>query len=235
LNAKFPQDKQEPFTRILSEINKIKGVERIRFTSPHPKDVSDNLIEAIASLDKVCEWIHLPLQSGDNTILKKMNRNYTVAHYRKLVQKIRKKIPNISISTDLIVGFCGETEKQLINTYNFFKEISFDLAYISSYSERPGTHAAENFEDNIPKKEKIRRFHFLNDLLRKISLQNNQKYIGKTVEVLVEKIDPKKKQAQGLTRTSKIVFFPAKKVKVGDLIRVKITHAKEWILKGNVV
>jgi tRNA-2-methylthio-N6-dimethylallyladenosine synthase len=145
-----------PFTDLLKKVAALPGDFKIRFTSPHPVDFSDELIETIAQCEKIAKYIHLPIQSGDDKILKKMNRNYTVRQYKELVKKIRKKIPDINLSTDVIVGFPGETKKQFENTVKLFREIKFDMAYIAKYSPRPGT-AASHLKDNIPLEEKKRR------------------------------------------------------------------------------
>jgi tRNA-2-methylthio-N6-dimethylallyladenosine synthase len=151
------------FPRLLRLINDIPGNFIIKFISSHPKDMSDELINAIAECWKVSKEIHLPIQSGDNTILRKMNRHYTVAHYKKLVKKIRRKIPNAVISTDVIVGFPGETKKQFENTVKLFKELKFAKAYVSMYSPRPGTMAYK-LEDNVPYAEKKHRWLILDKI-----------------------------------------------------------------------
>ena len=153
------------FAKLLKMINKVPGDFSIRFTSPHPKNFSDELIEVMAGSKKVAKYLNLPVQSGDDKILKKMNRPYTVKQYKNLVKKIRKKIPQINLSTDVIVGFPGETKKQFENTVKLFKEIKFNIAYIAKYSQRPGTTAAK-MEDNIPLKEKKRREKILREILK---------------------------------------------------------------------
>lgn len=153
------------FAKLLKLVNNIPGNFSIRFMSPHPSNFSDELIEAMAESPKVAKYLNLPIQSGDDAILKKMNRRYTVKQYKDLVKKIRKKIPNINLSTDVIVGFPGETKKQFENTVKLFKEINFDIAYISKYSSRPGT-AASKLKDDIPLEEKKRRAKILNKLTK---------------------------------------------------------------------
>ena len=217
------------FAKLLKLVNEIPGNFWIRFTSPHPKDFSDELIEAIKSCGKVTNYLNLPVQAGDNEILKKMNRPYTVEHYKKLVKKIRNKIPDICLSTDVIVGFPGETKKQFENTCKLFKEIKFDMAYIAQYSPRPGT-AAEKMGDNVSKKEKERRAKIINEILKKTALENNKKYIGKTVEVLVEKAE--KGFLIGKTRSYKTVKFKGAKNLVGKFSKAEITDASPWGLKG---
>jgi len=188
------------FAKLLKMVNDIPGNFWIRFTSPHPKDFSDELIETMAKCQKVTPYLNLPVQSGDDEILKKMNRPYTIAKYKKLIQKIRSKFAkireglerNIAISTDIIVGFPGETKKQFGNTVKLFKEIKFDMAYIAKYSPRPGTAAAK-LKDDVSPKEKERRRKILTEILKETALEKNKKYIGRTVEVLIETEQPRTK------------------------------------------
>lgn len=226
------QNELEPFPRLLSEIDALPGKFWLRFTSPHPQDMSDQTIETICKLRSVCNSVHLPLQSGDNTVLKKMNRSYDVKHFCKIVKKFRDLRPDISISTDAIVGFCGETKKQFENTLKTFRECKFDLAYISQYSERKGTFAQKNLKDNISVTEKRRRFHELNNLLKQISLRRNLSYIGKTLEVLIDSWDKKKMMAFGKTSCNKTVEIQGDLPPIGEFCMVTITGAKEWILEG---
>ncbi|NOY35657.1 MAG: tRNA (N6-isopentenyl adenosine(37)-C2)-methylthiotransferase MiaB [bacterium] len=211
------------FPDLLRIINSIPGDFWIRFTSPHPKDFSDDLIKAMAECEKFAHYINLPLQSGDNAVLKRMNRPYTAGHYKKLVKKIRKVIPDIAISTDIIVGFPGETKKQFENTAKAMEEIGFDMAFLSEYSTRPGTAAAKTMKDNIPHKEKECRKKILNDILTKSALANNKKLIGKTVRAL-----------NGKTEGHKTVKLSGKFPK-NKFVKLKITAAGPWGLKGEVV
>src|SRR3989338_2080221 len=171
------------FHDLLRLVNDIDGDFWIRFTSPHPKDFSDELIKAMAECEKFAHYINLPVQSGNNTVLKKMGRSYTIGHYKKLVGKIRKTIPDIAISTDIIVGFPGEKRKQFEDTKKLFEEIKFDMAFISEYSPRPKTAAAKMFEDDVPHQEKEKRKNELNEILKKTALENNQKLVGQTEKV----------------------------------------------------
>jgi len=237
----------------------------LTFLTSHPKDMSDELIKTIAKSKKVCEYVNLPAQSGNDEILRKMNRNYTVEHYKKLIKKIRQaflrpslrksaslalkktfgKLPP-AISTDIIVGFPGETKKQFENTAKFMRELKFDMAYISQYSPRPET-AAWKLKDNIPKNEKARREKVLTDILLKTALENNKKYVGKVVEVLIDKIlklSFRKSESLALgkykylarTRTQKkVVFFSNKKIPIGSFVKVKITKAKAFGLEGEIL
>lgn len=223
-----------PFTRLLIELNEIDGIERIRYTSPHPKDITEELIMAMARLEKVCEHVHIPLQSGDDEMLKRMNRHYTADHFLSLIDMIRKHMPRAGISTDIIVGFSGETEEQFQNTVEVSRKAKFDLSYTSMYSERKPTYAGRFLDDDIPQKEKNRRYHVLNDLIRETSHANNQLYLGETWEVLVEKIEDG--LASGKTRTNRTLRFPSSaEIQIGDLVEVKVTGALEWILEGELV
>ena len=223
------------FPKLLKIINDLPGDFWIKFISSHPKDVSDELIKTVAQGDKICKYIHLPVQSGDNTILKKMNRHYTVTHYKNLIKKIRQQIPKATISTDIIIGFPNETEKQFSNTAKLMREVKFDMAYLSQYSPRPETAAAK-LNDNVSKKEKKRREEILNNILRKTALENNKKYLGKTVNVLIEKAE--KNLAFGKTATHKNVKITLDKINsrnlIGQLIPIKITSTKPWNLSGEL-
>jgi tRNA-2-methylthio-N6-dimethylallyladenosine synthase len=223
-----------PFTRLLIEMNKVPGIKWIRYTSPHPKDITEDLIKVMSELEHVCEHVHLPLQSGDDELLKKMNRHYTAEHFLGLVRMIRKYMPRAGISTDVIVGFCGETEEQFQNTMKVAREAQFDLSYTSMYSERKQTYAGRFLKDDISKEEKNKRYHELNDLIRQSSLTNNQLYIGETWEVLIEKIEDG--YASGKTRTNRTVRFPAAEgMQAGDFVHVLIASAREWVLEGTIM
>jgi len=178
---KSPTNSKINFSKLLEMINNIDADFWIRFTSPNPKDFSGKIINAMAKLEKITEYLNLPVQSGDNEILKKMNRTYTVKSYKDLVGRIRKKIPGISLSTDVIIGFPTETRKQFQNTAKLFKEIKFDMAYIAKYSPRPRTKANES-KDDISKKEKQMRWLTLTKILKITALENNKKYVGKRLK-----------------------------------------------------
>ena len=220
-------------------VNNIPGDFWIRFTSPHPKDFSDDLIKTIAECEKFAHYLNLPIQSGDNEILRKMKRPYTREHYIGLMDKIRKSIPDIAVSTDIIVGFPGETKKQFQDTAKLLKEIKFDMAYISEYSPRPGTLAAEKFKDNVPREEKIRRKKYLTEILAKNALANNKKLINKNLDVLIDK--EKGGRFFGRTKGNKIVgIFESRrsvlsKIKVGEFAKIKISTAEPWKLKGILI
>ena len=219
---------------MLREVNEIKGIEnKIHdFTS---KDISDDLIECFGSLGKLCEQLHLPIQSGSNSILKKMNRKYTREDYLNIVGKIRKTNPDIVITTDLIVGFPGETEEDFQDTLDLVKEVKYDSAFTFLYSIREGTQAA-NMENQIPDNVKHERFQRLMDELNKIGLDKNEKYLGKNVEVLVEEVSKNdEKTLNGRTRNGKLVHFPGTKDLIGSIIKVKIERVKTFTMEGIVV
>ncbi len=217
---------------LLGELNKEEGLARIRFLTNHPKDMSGKLIEAIASLDKVCEQISLPVQSGSNDILKAMKRGYSIEHYRRLVGEIRSKIPGVALSTDVIVGFPSESEEQFQQTYDLLAELRFDTVHVAAYSPREGTTAATELEDNVPAVEKKRRLNEIEQLQEKIATEINARLSGKTVEVLVE--GRKGDKWQGRTRTDKLVFFRDNDDCRGQLMSIKINQTSPWSLQGTV-
>ena len=221
---------QYGFAKLLKQIDNLPGKFWIRFITSHPKDMSDELIDVISKSEKICEYIHLPIQAGDDQILKRMNRKYTAKHYLKLIKKIRKKIPGAAISTDIIVGFPGETKTQFNDTAKIMRQVKFDMAYIAQYSPRPGT-AAHNMKDDVPRAEKKRRDKLLSQILSKTALTNNKKYLGKEFELLVEK-KLKNNTYLGKTRTFKNVKFKSGKNKVGEFVSVKITKVDAFGLEG---
>lgn len=217
---------------LLSELNNIHGLARIRFLTNHPKDMSPRLIQAVASLDKVCEQISLPVQSGSNDILKTMRRGYTVEHYRQLVTEIRHKIPGVALSTDVIVGFPSESPEQFQQTVDLLSELGFDTVHVAAYSPRPGTFAARNFEDSVPPDEKRRRLDRIERLQETIAGEINARLLGKTVEVLVE--GKKGNKWHGRTRSGKLVFFSDASLCLGELRKIAIGHTSPWSLQGSV-
>ncbi len=221
---------KHPFAALLWEVNRIPGIERIFFTAPHPRDMTNDVIDAL-TLPKMVNYLHLPLQAGDDRILKKMNRSYTAADYLKLVKKIRKKKPDIALGTDIIVGFPGEIKKAFQNTVDLYKKANFDIAYLAIYSPREGTAAAK-FRDDVPRAEKKRRRDILQNLMEEIVLEKNQKYVGKVLSVLVNEF--KNGKCIGNSREMKMVRFPGKKNMVGKIFEVKINRAFEWILEGQL-
>lgn len=224
------------FAGLLKMANDIKGDFWIRFITSHPKDMSDKLIKVIASSEKICRHIHLPAQAGDDKVLKKMNRKYTIKHYINLIKKIRKAIPDASITTDIIVGFPGETKKQFNNTAKLMKQVKFDLAYVVRYSPRPGT-AAFKLADKVSRAEKKSREEKLMKILRKTAIENNKKYLGKIVKVLVEG-KGRKEEWFGKTATDKNVKFPMTNDKINLISKfalIKIKKARDFGLEGEAV
>jgi len=223
---------QPDLADLLGELNKIKHLWRIRFLTNHPKDMSRKLIETVVNLEKVCEHINLPAQAGDNEILRAMGRGYTVEQYKTLVQEIRSIVPGIALSTDVIVGFPGETAQQFENTMALLREIRFDKVHIASYSPREGTVAARDFIDDVPQGEKRRRQTLAESLQESIATELNTGFMGQTVEVLVE--GEKKGKGQGRTRQDKLVFFFTRSDLRGQLVKVKIDKTSPWALQGKL-
>jgi tRNA-2-methylthio-N6-dimethylallyladenosine synthase len=223
-------DSRPDLADLLSELNNINGLARIRFLTNHPKDMSTKLIETITSLDKVCEQICLPVQSGSDDILKAMRRGYNIEHYRRLVNEIRSKIPGVALSTDVIVGFPSESGEQFQQTHDLLSEVRFDTVHIAAYSPRPGTNAARELDDNVPTDEKKRRLDEIEKLQEGIATEINARLLGETVEVLVE--GKKGDKWQGRTRTDKLVFLTDNDDYSGQLVPVKIEHTSPWSLQG---
>jgi tRNA-2-methylthio-N6-dimethylallyladenosine synthase len=217
---------------LLETLNAIEGLARLRFLTNHPKDMSSRLIEAIAGLDKVCENINLPVQAGDNEILKLMRRGYTVEHYRRLIEEIREKVPDIALTTDVIVGFPTETAEQFRNTYNLLSDLRFDGVHVAAYSPREGTIAAREMADDVPAEEKARRLSEVEQLQERIATEINSRLLGNTIEVLVE--TKKKGKWQGRTRSDKLVFFNDAADRTGQLVNVKIEKTSPWSLQGKI-
>lgn len=227
-------DAKEPFVYLLEELDKLyaKGLKRVRFTSPHPCDMSDQLIEAMNTLKTQMPYLHLPVQSGDDRTLKRMNRNYTIEHYKDIIQKLRAKNPDISISTDVIVGFCGETEEEFETTYKFFEEMGFEHGYLAQYSQRTGTTAAKFIKDDIPAAVKKERWHKLNELLKVNSEKAHKRFIGRTVEVLVE--EQNGETCLGRDANFKTVQFQSGRNLLGEIVPVKVTGQLPWLLEGEL-
>ena len=220
------------FAKLLRLINTIDGIERIRFISPHPKDFTDDVIEAIKDCDKVCNLIHLPLQSGSSNILKAMNRKYTKEQYLNLVEKIKAKIPNIQFSTDIIVGFPGETEKDFEDTLDVVKKVGYEQIFMFIYSRRIGT-VADKMQNQIDEKVKHERFNRLKSLAEEIIEKGNKKYIGTDQKVLVEgKSKTNDKIYTGRTETNKVVNFEGNDDLIGKVIPLNIVSEHMWYLKG---
>lgn len=241
VNSYQPKDKvnfsrENPFKQcfacLLWEVNQLAGLERINFVSSHPKDLRPDVIRAL-SLPKQVNYLHLALQSGDNQVLKKMNRRYTAGDFARLIKKVRKVKPDIAIGTDIIVGFPGETRKQFERTLDFYKKIKFDISYNAMYSPRSGTAAAKLL-DNVPLAEKKRRWHELQTLMEKIAYEKNQKYVGKTVSVLVDSCQTDYCEGNSW-EMKRVRIKPRRDSKPGEIVAARIDGAKEWILLGRAV
>lgn len=228
-------DKKSPFVQLLEKVNAIEGIERIRFTSPHPVGFKDDLIECYQRLPKLCEYLHFPMQSGSNEILKAMRRPYSIEKFRQIIEKLREIRPDIYISTDIIVGFPGETDEDFEATRSAFEAIGFDMAYIFKYSVRPGT-TAEPAGDPISKETKEARNQILLDILSRSSLARNQSLVGTTQEVLLEgKAKRGENMFIGRTRGYRKVIVSASERLIGELVDVHITDATVSSLSGELV
>lgn len=228
-------DEEVDFADLLARINEVEGLERIRFMTSHPKDVSDKLIYAIRDCDKVCEHLHLPVQAGSNNILKAMNRKYTREQYLELVEKAKAAVPGISITTDFIVGFPGETEDDTEQTIDLVEKVKYDNSFTFIYSIRKGTPAAE-MEEQVPEDVKHKRFNRLLEALNKGIKARNIELKDKTVEVLVEGVSKNDENIlTGRTRTNKVVNFDGPKELIGSLCHVKITDPKTFSLYGELI
>jgi tRNA-2-methylthio-N6-dimethylallyladenosine synthase len=223
-------DPQTDLARLLRELNEVTGLLRIRFLTNHPKDMSPDLIDAMLSLNKVCHHVCLPLQAGDDQILRAMNRHYTLDDYKSLIEKMRHSIPDIALSTDLIVGFPGETEEHYLNTANAVKDIHFDVVHVAYYSPRPGTFASERLIDDVPYEAKLRRLHEIEDLQTGILSEINQEYVGRPVEILVE--GKKGAKWYGRTTSDKLVFFESTADCTGNMVTIDVNSASPWALQG---
>lgn len=225
------------FAHLLECVSKVNGLERIRFTSPHPKDFPLNLLKVIVENPKICKHIHLPLQSGNDRILDLMNRTYTQEEYLELVDKIRNMFPEMVLTTDIIVGFPTETDKDFEETYRIMKSVEYDSAFIFKYSERPQTIAKRKYPDDVTEPEKTERIVKLNELQNEISFKKNLAHIGQVHDVMVEQEKTKKSvnDYQGRNDGNKIVIIPEGSYRKGQVVRVKITEATPHVLKGIVL
>ena len=224
----------DSFASLLKAVDKIDGIERIRFISPHPKDFTDDVIDAIANCDKVCKLIHLPLQSGNTKVLKEMNRKYTKEEYLELVEKMKKKIPNLILSTDIIVGFPSETDEEFLDTLDVVERVNFEQIYMFIYSRRKGT-PADKMENQVPEEIKHIRFNKLKELFESRIEENNNKYVGKIEKVLVEGESKNNKDLlTGRTDSNKVVIFEGDKSLIGKILNVKIVSQHMWYLKGKI-
>lgn len=236
VNSYKGNDKIKNFADLLNEVCKIDGIERIRFISPHPKDFTDDVIDAIANNEKVCKIIHLPLQSGNTKVLKEMNRKYTKEQYLELANKIKNRVPNVVLSTDIIVGFPGETEEEFEDTLDVVRKVNYEQIFMFIYSPREGTVAAKR-DDQIPEEIKHQRFDRLKDLYDSHVDENNEKYIGTNQKVLIEGYSKNNQEMYtARTDTNKVVVFkPIEGQKIGDIVTVKIISAHKWYLKAEII
>ena len=234
-SGKFADYGKNPFAALLREVDKLsaQGLKRLRFTSPHPRDFHDELIEALASLKTICPYVHMPVQSGDDRMLRRMNRNYKTEEYKTIMRKIQAAIPDCAITTDIIVGFPGETDEEFENSYKMYEEMQWDLTYISRYSPRKGTYSEKNLADDITPAVKAQRWHRLNDLLREISTKKHNALAGKTLEVLVS--SQISETCIGRSREFKEVHFKSGRPLLGQIVDVKITEAREFLLVGELL
>ena len=220
----------ETLCTLLRRLQEIDSIRRIRFLTSHPNWMTDELIETVAELPKVAEHFEVPVQAGDDEVLSRMRRRYTSADYRGLIERIRRRVPDASIATDVIVGFPGETDQQFERTYALLAELRLDVVHLARYSPRPGTVAARRFEDDVPESEKLRRFRALENLQKGIAQEINSAYLGNAAEVLVE--GKHKGRWKGRTRTNKLVFFEASGELSGELATVTIDWTGPWSMIG---
>jgi tRNA-2-methylthio-N6-dimethylallyladenosine synthase len=228
------KSKDSPFAQLLRQVDAVKGIKRIRFYTVHPKDMGEDVIALYGELPSMIPHLHLPIQSGSNTCLRRMNRLYTVERWKGLVDKMRAKMPNISISTDIITGFCGETEEEFMESLNLIKDYKVDLVYVSKYSERPNTYADKNLKDDVPIEVKKDRFERITEAMKEVSQEYMNGFVGKTVEMLVEKVY--KGYASGKIPEFKVCRFPSDDPKlIGQYVNVKVGKAMEWCLEGEPI
>ncbi|HEX7475987.1 MAG TPA: tRNA (N6-isopentenyl adenosine(37)-C2)-methylthiotransferase MiaB [Dehalococcoidales bacterium] len=223
---------QSDLADLLSQLNSLEGLERIRFLTNHPKDMKSKLIDTVARLDKVCEQINLPVQAGDDEILKAMRRGYTVDQFRRLIEQIRAKVPGIALSTDVIVGFPGETDTQFNHTHSLLADIRFDMVHVAAYSPRPDTLAARTLSDDVPSAAKKQRLAMVEVLQSKIAGEINSLLLNQTVEILIE--GRQKGRWYGRTRGDKLVFISDQGDFQSKLVKVKISRTSPWSLTGHL-
>ena len=222
---------------LLKAINALEGQFRIRFVTSYPTDITEELIDTVIACDKVCEYFHIPMQSGDDYVLKKMNRRYDVATYSKICNHIRTRVPDVTITSDFIAGFPGETEEQFQNTLDTMKKLELDYSNTAAYSPREKTVAAKWVDKFIPENEKTERLARLNETNRECCVVSNNKYIGREMEVLVEKFENHNgtNVISGRTRNNKMVHIPCETDRTGEFVNVKIIGSKTWYLKGELI
>jgi tRNA-2-methylthio-N6-dimethylallyladenosine synthase len=233
-NVNSYRHENDDFADLMEAVSKVAGIERVRFTSPHPKDFPDKLLDVVAYNPKVCKHIHLPLQSGNDRILELMNRTYTQQEFLRLADKIRSKCPSMVLTTDIIVGFSSETDAEFDDTVKVMAEVEFDSAFIFKYSERKGTIAERKHPDDVPPAVKTERIVRLNERQKEISLKKNLAHVGQTRQTLIEyeQTDKSPEKAAGRTDGNKLVIIDRGPYKQGDWVNVKITGASPNNLKG---
>ena len=224
---------KQDLSNLLREVNTINGLERIRFLTSHPKYMTEQIIDSIGSLDKVCEHINLPFQAGSNSVLENMRRGYTQEEYKDLVRKIRSKIPNVAMSTDIIVGFPGETDRKFSETLKILQELRFDKVHLAAYSSRPGTIAQRKMTDDVTIEDKKSRIRTVELLQETIATEINAAIIGKSVEILVE--GKYKDRWFGRTRGNKLVYFEGQSDFTGDILNIEVNKTTPWSLQGKVL
>ncbi|OGO18545.1 MAG: tRNA (N6-isopentenyl adenosine(37)-C2)-methylthiotransferase MiaB [Chloroflexi bacterium RBG_16_48_8] len=217
-------------SKLLRTIHEIKGLERIRFLTSHPNWLTDELLNTVAELPKVCEHIEVPVQAGDDKILQRMKRGYTSDDYRHLIEKIRRRIPGVMIASDVIVGFPGETREQFQHTYDLLEELQLDVVHLARYSPRPGTLSARRMVDNVSEEEKMDRFRALEELQARVAAKINAQHFGQEVEILVE--GKQSGRWKGRTRTNKLVFFDSPADMQGKFVKVFIEWTGPWSMRG---
>jgi|SRR5579859_1984551 len=235
-------DQQADLADLMADLSRIESLERIRFMTSYPRHMTDKMIRQMAALPKVCEHVNIPVQSGDDTMLQRMRRGYTLEEYRALIKKLREWWPGVSLSTDVIVGFCGETAEAFQHTLDLLEEIHFDVVHVAAYSPRPGT-LADKWADDVPLDEKKRRLHLVEELQEGIARDLNAPYVGRVEEVLLEEQVEQHglKQWKGRTRTNKLVFWTDGEVDgrfrlaQGEVVPVRIERATAWSLQGCAV
>ncbi len=231
------KDKNYHLADLLKELNALEGQFRIRFVTSYPTDITDELIDTVVALDKVCEYFHIPMQSGSSEVLKRMNRRYDRETYKKIVEKVRNRVPDVTITSDFIAGFPGETEEQFVETLSAIDEFELDYSNTAAYSPREKTVAARWVDEFIDEDTKTERLARLNEKVRENCLKSNKKYVGRTMEVLIENFENHKGKyvITGRTRNNKIVHIPCNTDRTGEFLDAKITGTKTWYLQGELV
>jgi tRNA-2-methylthio-N6-dimethylallyladenosine synthase len=228
-------DRKRDLADLFAAVHETPGLERIRFLTSYPRDMTDRIIRSVGELPKVCEHFNIPVQSGDNDVLARMRRGYAIEEYLDCVERIRRYVPGAALSTDVIAGFCGETETQFQHTLNVLEQVRFDKVHVAAYSPRPGTIAWRHMEDTVPLEEKMRRLHAVEALQERVSTEINARLLGTEQEVLAE--SEKDGTFTGRNRTNKLVHFQPNGAQpaIGDLLTVRITRTTPWSLQGEAV